>query len=253
MIKLLILYLFINASLCYAEQSVNERCPLGANEPNMEGIWRCDEPVWDGTPNEVKDSSGNGNDGVRVGNAISTTTAKFGRAGTFDGTGDYVTTTDILSLSSNFTIMFWARFTASGSFDYAPIAKDDPNGSAREWIINFNSSPNTLSFFGFKLPDASSLYQYIIAWVPDTDWHHWAFVGTGSTLIAYRDGNDAGASLNSGSFGDVSDTATPVTIGSATNFTAFDFEGQIDDVVISSETWTANRIEAYYRRNVRVR
>lgn len=56
------------------------------------GIWHFDdEPFWDGTEGEVKDSSGNNNHGTAKNGAYNTdSTAVSGRAGFFDEVDDYV-------------------------------------------------------------------------------------------------------------------------------------------------------------------
>ncbi len=58
--------------------------------------WRFDECLWDGTSNEVIDRQGVAH-GTRQGNATTLTSGKLCRAGTFDGSGDYVDMGDSLN------------------------------------------------------------------------------------------------------------------------------------------------------------
>jgi hypothetical protein len=52
------------------------------------GYWKMDETTWNGTAEEVVDSSGAGNNGTSSG--ATTTAGKFGNGGSFDGNNDYV-------------------------------------------------------------------------------------------------------------------------------------------------------------------
>lgn len=64
----------------------------------LKGYWKMDESAANsctGGTNDSCDSSGNSNDGSWSGNVTSTTTGKFGRGTTFDGTGDYIDVGDI--------------------------------------------------------------------------------------------------------------------------------------------------------------
>ncbi len=68
----------------------------GDSQAAAEGLlawWKMDESTtdWDGAGDRVNDYSGNGNNGTAVGNAAAAVSGKYGNAGTFDGTDDYVT------------------------------------------------------------------------------------------------------------------------------------------------------------------
>jgi hypothetical protein len=77
------------------------------------GYWKMDEASWNGTADEVVDSSGSGNDGIAVGaTGIPTTGAgKFGNGGVFDGVDDYVNcgSDDSLNITDAITIEAWVR------------------------------------------------------------------------------------------------------------------------------------------------
>jgi len=83
------------------------------------GWWRMDESSWNGTADEVTDSSGNGNDGVRVATATTSSSSKVGPyCGTFDGDSDYVNcgNDDSLDFPTNdFTLEAWVNMTAGAN------------------------------------------------------------------------------------------------------------------------------------------
>jgi len=72
--------------------------------------YRFDECFWDGTANEVRDSSGNNLHGTAKGDAT-TTDAKIGRAGYFDGEQDYVEIVDDekLQLDADASWSLWIK------------------------------------------------------------------------------------------------------------------------------------------------
>jgi hypothetical protein len=78
--------------------------------PNVFGEWSFNESSWSGVQGEVTDSSGYGGHGTAYGDATTTANAVSGRAGSFDGSGDYVEIPDSnrLDISGNLTINVWA-------------------------------------------------------------------------------------------------------------------------------------------------
>ena len=79
--------------------------------------YHFDELVWNGTVNEVEDSSGNGNHALA--NAASGLTTvdpgQLCRAGQFDGSDDYIESSSIFSyLRTTATLSFWIKTTQTG-------------------------------------------------------------------------------------------------------------------------------------------
>ncbi|WP_127474683.1 hypothetical protein [Sulfurivermis fontis] len=72
--------------------------------------YQFDEFSWDGSPGEVVDSSGNGNDGTSIGGATTIEPGRLCRAGIFDGS-NYVQVSNLSSLLGN-------TATLSGSSPY---------------------------------------------------------------------------------------------------------------------------------------
>jgi len=77
------------------------------------GIWHFDEPMWDGTFDEVIDSSGNNNHGRRLSGAhiITGVEAKCNNSGEFDGFRDVVKVNSswTLNITNSITIESWMK------------------------------------------------------------------------------------------------------------------------------------------------
>ncbi len=84
------------------------------------GYWKMDEASWNGSVNEVIDSSGNANHGVGAGNTKPTTDAgKFGNGGEFDGVSQYIDiTNESFSVSQPWSFSMWQKI---------------PNGTNQSW------------------------------------------------------------------------------------------------------------------------
>ncbi|OQW96326.1 MAG: hypothetical protein BWK77_05270, partial [Verrucomicrobia bacterium A1] len=96
------------------------------SQTTLAAYWKCDEAVWNGTSNEVLDASTNLNRGRSYNGAVTTTDAKLGRAGWFDGTNDYVEIPNKASLqiTTNLTISFWIKGRNLGAARFNPLDKD---------------------------------------------------------------------------------------------------------------------------------
>ena len=105
------IYLF-NEVLSASQISSN----MAATHACLLGQWNMDEAGWNGTTNEVVDSSGNGHDGTAFNGATTSTLtpAVPGSPGTcaygsFDGNNDYVALNNFPNQTDSFTITAWIR------------------------------------------------------------------------------------------------------------------------------------------------
>ncbi len=95
---------------------IDDACILEVVQPRIE--WRMDELEWNGTPNEVIDSSGNGNDAnANAASGLDTVDpGQICRAGGFDGVDDYIESSDVFALLRDTASMsFWIRTTQTGN------------------------------------------------------------------------------------------------------------------------------------------
>jgi len=84
------------------------------SDANTVLLMHMDELSWNGTADEVEDSSSYGNHGTAAGNAT-TTNGKLGRAGEFDGSDDYIEVDDHASLdiTDKVTSEAWVKVTGT--------------------------------------------------------------------------------------------------------------------------------------------
>ena len=102
------------------------------------GYWKMDENSWNGTAGEVKDASGNGNNGTSV-NGATTNAGKFGGAGIFDGVSKYVN--EPTSINGAQTVSFWVN-PASNTQSFLQLASG----------VSVSASSGTVSAVGFTSP-----------------------------------------------------------------------------------------------------
>ena len=99
------------------------------NVQGIVGFWHMDEPQWTGATGEVRDETGM-NHGTAKNGATTTSDAKYGRAGLFDGSDGYVEVpdSDSLDVSSEVTIEAWALTKGILSTNDHILRKDDAYG-----------------------------------------------------------------------------------------------------------------------------
>ncbi len=144
------------------------------------GYWKMDENSWNGTAGEVKDSSGNGNNGTAF-NGATTGTGKFGGAGSFNGSNQYVSTGNV-TLGNTFSVSVWVKPTSSPQTGYARLLENsyisglylgfDVTGTKFQFIVN----NGTLPFGGLT----SSPFT--------TAWHLVTGTYDGTNAVLYVDG-----------------------------------------------------------------
>lgn len=110
------------------------------------GYWKMDEATWSGTLAEVKDSSGNSNDGQAqgaTGGKAYPTSAKFGNGGYFDGIDDYVSLANAVNFSTatNWTVSGWFKRTGTASVIQSLVSNDYNNNT-----FGLNLSSSTLTW-----------------------------------------------------------------------------------------------------------
>ena len=106
------------------------------------GMWKFEEPAWNGTSGEVRDSSGNNNHGRAINGAQTDPNGRFGRAAWFDGVNDgiQIPNSTSLQLTNDLTISFWIRPQNLGTARINPV--DKKYGGEFALTIETNRSMN---------------------------------------------------------------------------------------------------------------
>lgn len=160
------------------------------------------------------------------GNAqIDTASNKWGGAsGTFDGTGDYISTPSHAGFgfgTGDFTIAGWAiRSVAAGD-----KCLFDNRGASNQGIgiyLNATSYPNKLTAFNNSALIAQSTNS-----LPSTVWFHWAVTRQGTTLRGFIDGALEFTATDSRTY---ASSATPYIGANYLGTQAF--EGNADSTII---------------------
>lgn len=206
-------------------------------------------------------NGGDGGDGIVIirypnssyindlgGVTIGTTSAqgKIGKARDFNGTSDYIRIpyNSTLNITTAITLEAWIKTTQTTTGDIVGrIAKGTP------W-------PGYILGVGFSTPgvpncwvgDVSGSYVYGASAVNDGNWHHIACTYSGTTVTVYIDGVAGTSATRTNG---LNETSTPLGIGHLSNITGRFFNGQIDEVRVSSIARTANEIRQAYEIGTR--
>jgi hypothetical protein len=148
----------------------------GISAPVLLGSWRMDEPYWNGTANEVIDSSGNNNHGrarIAAGATPTASTALVTPAftsgsqstcsyGQFDSTTTPVRTNTYLELSgfpalpSSFTFTAWIRSTNAGAQHQRILVRDDADNGWGLSLADGTGEPR-LRFFNRNIQNTGTV------------------------------------------------------------------------------------------------
>lgn len=224
---------------------VDDVCLLEVVQPEIE--FRMDELSWNGAPNEVVDSSGNGNN-ANANAASGLTTINPGqicRAGDFDGTDDYIESNDIYPLLGNTASMsFWIRTTQTGNnlgWQAPGIAGIEEAGGADDIFWGWLDAGGRI---GISVGNDYSTKSTVA--INDGSYHHVVLTRDATTgdYKIYIDGIlDASGSSTAGiignsfsSIGRIEDTGgTPVY-----------FQGELDELLVFNSVLSDSAVTSIY-------
>jgi len=210
------------------------------------GLWSFDGADYDGTT--AYDRSGNGNNGTKAGNA-KPAIGRLGQALSFDGLGDYVDFGDKsdFALTSDYSFSFWMRpSTVAGNTDIFVIGGTSSgnigNTSAKVRASRLTSSLRVVAGDTVVwVPYSLTLSSFFTA----NEWVHVVCtVDTAQMLRCYKNG----AFVNNLDWSDRAGVPSGnyFTLGIDRNWSAIDFEGQIDEFRIYDRTLSATEILQLY-------
>jgi len=175
----------------------------------------------------TSDLSDNNHSVTFAGNTqISTGQSKFGGSSCyFDGTGDYLTipsSSAFAFAAANFTIEFWIRRTATGSYPYV----FDFRSGGSDAVVATIYLDHTDSYKPQYYVNGAARIDSSVGLSVDT-WYHIAIVRNSGTTTMYVNGSSAGSFSDSFTY-----IAAPLRIGDYSSG-GYGFPGYIDDLRIT--------------------
>ncbi|HPC96762.1 MAG TPA: sugar-binding protein [Sedimentisphaerales bacterium] len=190
---------------------------------------------------DAGDASGNGLDGVVMGDTTPTDGASGG-AMLFDGDGDYIEVAHntLLDITGPISLSLWIRPDAEDpegkGTETAPMAKALSTASPSwSWQVRYGwGSPKPYMAFTFNTSPRA--WAYVGQKLTQGEWHHIACSADGQTLTAYLNG----LATESTPMGAITSSPTPVLIGS--DGWSCDWIGAIDEVAIYNRALSAEEM-----------
>jgi hypothetical protein len=204
----------------------------------VKGSWSMEEASWNGTANEVKDSSSIGNHGQRVDGANTVAGGKFGRGGNFDGAGDYVKRDSVtLPTGSVATAEAWIYPRSYADPTYNGIVGWGGRGTNNTFALAIqNSGRPSFAAFGNDFVPTSGITPATL-----NAWNHIVAVLNGKSITLYMNGQSvSGTLVNTPAI-----TSINLRIG-CLDLAGRYFNGIIDEVRIYNRVLTATEISDIY-------
>lgn len=221
---------------------------------NMNGnvlLYHFDETSWNGTANEVVDSSGQGSH-LTGQNSISTDSAgKFGYAASTTAASlhyAYKSIANYRSGDSQGTMSAWIKITNTA--DYRYIFSSNDEGAANTSLLGFGVS-DTEQLWVYQVNADTADFVLTTNAIPTGRWVHVALVSTGSAYKLYVDGSDQALTVSGGAnsgdwFADTSLRDNIAIAANRYNATASYFEGLIDEFALFNRTLSTEEIQNLY-------
>ncbi|MGD2094745.1 MAG: discoidin domain-containing protein [Phycisphaerales bacterium] len=203
------------------------------NDPDLVAYWSFDE----GSGTTAYDLTGNGNDGVFVGDP-QWVAGKYGGALEFNG-DDYLNCGNgpSLQIRDEITIVFWFQVEAFQNDWEAFLAKSDSAYRASRSATTGNATHMGLS--GTSVGNGNGYFDASVT-VTDGQWHHWAGVYDGTEARVYIDGV---LDTTSAGTGQISLSSSDLYIGENSGATGRLLHGILDDVAIYSRALSLEEIQ----------
>ena len=204
------------------------------------GYWKMDESSWNGTAGEVKDWSGNNNNGTAV-NGATTSSGKFGNGGSFDGTNDYVDAGSSNLSTGPVTISMWVKSNALSQLK--GMAQFNVNSTGMI-IYQGSTGVTDAAMFGFRgYPEIRTSANAIVA----NTWQYITYSyngGNKSSLGSYQIFiNGVVQSITSGS-GSIGGSTTVNRFGG--DYNSAYWSGSIDETRIYNRALSPAEIKKLY-------
>ncbi len=216
--------------------------------PSLGAAWNMNETSWSGVSGEVKDSSGNNNNGVSAGATI--TTGKFGNGGLFSGAVGPPVVTNYIGVADSPTVGPTAQISVSawlkttGANVNAVILGKSAGCASTGYLVWLNENAVGAGLPGYYTNPGGWLNSN--ASIHNGAWHHLVTTFNSATVNIYVDGvlKATGARTATSL-----DNANILQIGGATaagGGCVSWFNGTLDDVTIYDRAISAAEVSDIY-------
>ncbi len=209
-----------------------------------------DDCEWNGSTDEVQDSSGNNLHGVAQ-NTTTSTTSQICKGGDFsnDSTSDYlILDATILHNLTDYTVSIWLNThdtpNQSGGWDLQSILSGARSGEHNAFGIELALTDENVYITYDNATDERDLGVDIT----DNSWHHLVVSRSGTTQRIYVDGSLVDTSTVTNAALNISSLIMGQEQDSVGGSFALnqDFEGYLDELLIFDSSLTANQVQAIY-------
>lgn len=225
--------------------------PSDSLTQGLVGYWKLDEVSYSGVLNEVKDSSGQNNNGSSKEAVISA--GKFSNAAFFDGANDVIIVNDTKSLSpSKVTVSAWVNIKGYPNNYGRILAK---YGSYELIVYGYKGGEGRLEWDVRNPKETDITSGGSVATIKDklklNTWYHVAASYDGNTSRVYINGVKVAEKGNIP--GSIVDSFQPFTIGGegykegATTKSWWNLNGDIDEVKVYDKALSDTEIEKLYQ------
>lgn len=223
-------------------------CVAPGLDVGLVGHWKMDEASWTGAAGEVKDSTGNGNDGT-ASTGVTPVSGIFGGAGDFDGANDHIDCGSDSSLKpQTLTVSAWINTETLASSKSRRIVDGDFSDSVRGYSL-IQKPDNTL-LFGVRNSGASIGRGDSSTTMSMNKWFHVVGTYDGSKVSIYVNGllEDENPYSNTITYG-----SNPIEIGRyrAHPDDGYDFDGLIDEVRIYDRALSEKEVFDLYENGIK--
>ncbi len=207
-------------------------------------LFHMDEPAWDGTRDQVVDSSGQGHPGTATGGATTVAAGKFGRGGSFAGNASCVDVPDVPGLrpTTQLTIAAWILPTGLGKQTPQGIVAKRVDYLFRSAYAFFVNSDDRLTV---DVDTENDRFEAGAA-LTNGRWFHVAMVydaaqPRNTRVTVYVDGLPVGTGAETS--GAITDFPSPLSIGCLPLANpAQGFVGTVDEVAIWHRALSAQEV-----------
>jgi hypothetical protein len=201
----------------------------------------------EGSGTTTADTSGNGNTGTLSGSPTWTTSGKYGKAISFDGTDDYVEVPNSASLvQTTFSIEFWAKPSSFTQYKRWMGKDTTPwGGNYYGWIVLWSYAGSSAVYLALENGGVNGANEKIsqLVTVSLSTWVHLAFTFDGSYIYAYKNGVLFGSAVAVGTWTFATSTG-PFRLGR--DYGTDYFNGILDEVHFYNRALSSGEVSDLY-------